>query len=392
LCAKNGIVINKNKFVFCQNTVEFAGLTITPHGISPSPKLLASIKDFPSPKNLTDARSWFGLVNQTAWAYSISPIMQPFRELVKKNSKFTWDEHLEEIFKHSKNILIGKVEEGIRSFDVNRRTCIQTDLSKDGIGYLLLQQYCDCALDNVCCPEGWKLVFAGSRFATPTESRYSPTEGEALAVAWGLENARMFILGCKELFVITDHKPFLGILKDRDLSSIPNPRICSLKERTFRYQFKIQHCPGKWNRGSDAISRNPYNPTSSINDPIRQNATSEDCKMAELREEYMNAAGYDIVHQINDINGATVHGIHDDTAITLEEIRKEYEADDKYRNLVDTIERGFPEKRNDTDSNLREYWEVRNRLSSKDKIVFLDKRIVIPSSLRKQILDILNPV
>jgi len=50
--------------------------------------LKASIRDFSVPKEITDAQSWFGLVNQVAWAYSISPIMKPFRSLVKHNSKF----------------------------------------------------------------------------------------------------------------------------------------------------------------------------------------------------------------------------------------------------------------------------------------------------------------
>ena len=36
--AKNGIVISKAKFQFCQETIEFAGLLITPDGISPSQK------------------------------------------------------------------------------------------------------------------------------------------------------------------------------------------------------------------------------------------------------------------------------------------------------------------------------------------------------------------
>ena len=85
LCETNGIVINKDKFQFCQDVVQFGGLQITPTGVTPSNNLLNAISSFPSPKNITDARSWFGLVNQVAWAYSLSPIMLPFREVVKKN-------------------------------------------------------------------------------------------------------------------------------------------------------------------------------------------------------------------------------------------------------------------------------------------------------------------
>ena len=32
LCPENGIVLNETKFKFCQDTVEFAGLKITPSG------------------------------------------------------------------------------------------------------------------------------------------------------------------------------------------------------------------------------------------------------------------------------------------------------------------------------------------------------------------------
>ena len=63
-----GIVFNKNKFQFCEDSFEFAGLKITSSGILPSDHILIAIQDFPTPKTLTDARSWFDLVSQVAWA------------------------------------------------------------------------------------------------------------------------------------------------------------------------------------------------------------------------------------------------------------------------------------------------------------------------------------
>ena len=84
-CSCNGIVFNESKFQFCMDTVEFGGLQISSTGVSPSRHMLDAIQNFPVPKTITDARSWFGLINQVAWAYSLSPIMLPFRELVKKN-------------------------------------------------------------------------------------------------------------------------------------------------------------------------------------------------------------------------------------------------------------------------------------------------------------------
>ena len=83
-------------------------------------------------------------------------------------------------------------------------------------------------------------MFAGSRFTKDAESRYSATEGEALAVSWSLNHARMFTLGCTNLLVTTDHKPLLGILQDRNLASITNRRIQRFKEKTLQFEFKVE--------------------------------------------------------------------------------------------------------------------------------------------------------
>ena len=55
MCVKNGIAINKSKFQFCQDNIEFRGLLVTPCGISPSPKILAAIKDFTVLKDISGA-------------------------------------------------------------------------------------------------------------------------------------------------------------------------------------------------------------------------------------------------------------------------------------------------------------------------------------------------
>ena len=106
LCAVNGVTINVDKIQFCQDEVEFAGLNIEKEGITPSKSILAAISDFPTPTDLTSARSWFGLVNQVSWAYSISPIMEPFRDLIKPKRTFFWDETLDQLFQASKQEIL----------------------------------------------------------------------------------------------------------------------------------------------------------------------------------------------------------------------------------------------------------------------------------------------
>ena len=224
-CGQNRIVLSKEKCQFCKDTVQFGGLQITSSGVSPSESMLNAILNFPVPKTITDARSWFGLVNQLAWAYTLSPIMPLFRDLVKKISRFSWNQTLEKEFQESKQVIIKLVRQGVSTFDINKFTCIAPDWNKDGIGFLLLQKHCTCAIDRapVCCSEGWRLVFAGSRFCNDAEQRYAPIEGEAAAISWALEKCRIFMVGCPSVIVVTDHEPLKRLFSNRNLSKIHNP-------------------------------------------------------------------------------------------------------------------------------------------------------------------------
>ena len=101
-------------------------------------------------------------------------------------------------------------------------------------------------------------MFAGSRFTTDAKSRYVPIEGEALAVVYGLESCRIFVIGCPRLIVSVDHKPLLKLLSDdQPLDQVKNPRLQRFKERAMRYQFRIKHTPGRKNSCADAASRHP---------------------------------------------------------------------------------------------------------------------------------------
>ena len=64
ICGHNGIILNTDKLAFAGDTVEFAGFQIGPDSVSPCPRNLKSILDFPTPKNIIDVCSWFGPLNQ----------------------------------------------------------------------------------------------------------------------------------------------------------------------------------------------------------------------------------------------------------------------------------------------------------------------------------------
>ena len=232
-----GIIMNPDKFVFGKKKLEFLGFEITEDGVEPGRGLLKSILEFPRPKDIAGIRGWFGLVEQVAWAFSKTEVMNPLRHLLSPKSEFMWTQELNDSFENSKKEIIEAVKKGVKSFDPNRVTCLATDWSKSGIGFCLLQKVCDCEeMTPICCPSGWVLVFCNSRYTSPAESRYSPVEGECLGVAWALKRAKYFVLGCDKLIIAVDHKPLLGILSDKSLEDIENPRLENLKEKTLRYR------------------------------------------------------------------------------------------------------------------------------------------------------------
>ena len=250
------------------------------------------------------------------------------------------------------------------------------------MGFFLLQKYCDCLIDKapVCCPDGWKLIFAGSRYCKPPESRYAPIEGEAAAIVYALERSRLFILGCNNLVVCTDHQPLTGILGDRDLAEVTNPRLLKLKQRTLRFRFSIQHTPGKWHRASDAISRNPVEEVRAIFEMLRENPSDYELELIEDTEASVSAV----------ITGA-LSGCQDDIGVmTIDTIREAIVEDDSYTKLAQCVENGFPRTRHKTNPGIREFWNVRDRLSTDNGVVLLDSRIVIPIALRRRVLKCLH--
>ena len=189
--------MNPEKFVFSKKRLEFLGFELKDDGVEPGREILKSILEFPRPRDISGIRSWFGLVEQVAWAFSKTSIMNPLRHLLSPQSEFVWNQDLNDAFERSKKEIIESVKNDVKTFDPKRTTCLATDWSKSGIGFYLLQKTCSCLdITPVCCPNGWVLVFCSSRYTSPAESRYSPVEGECLSVVWAFKKAKYFLLGC----------------------------------------------------------------------------------------------------------------------------------------------------------------------------------------------------
>ena len=132
--------------------VKFAGYILNAEGTKPDPDKVAAIGKFPEPTNLTDLRSFMGLVNQFAdFAPDLKHTMQPLKGLLSKKNAFVWtDDHGAAMIK-VKEIITDPNGPVLRHFDPKLPIKLLTDASRTGIGYILTQEDQDKAQRMITC-------------------------------------------------------------------------------------------------------------------------------------------------------------------------------------------------------------------------------------------------
>jgi hypothetical protein len=360
-CRDNAITLSREKFVFAQPAVKYVGYIVTRDGIAADPDKVSAIKDFPSPKNISELRGFLGLVNQLgSFSDQIAKMAEPLRPLLQKSNKYLWLANHEQAFRQVKEALIAPPI--LKAFDVSLPTVLKTDASRsNGLGFALLQRHGDRL----------HLVQCGSRFVTPTESRYAVVELEMLAVEWAVNKCRVYLLGLPEFSIITDHKPLVPILNQKGLHDVDNPRLMRMKERLLPYRFSADWIRGKDHEVPDALSRAP------VSRPTKEDIASEQ-DLAQTMNCYIscNAASID--------EGFDFPRGHSDRI--LDDLYKTAIADENYQMLKKTIISGFPDDKSQVPPTLMPYYAVRDSLSVDSELVLSNARIVIPQEARKEVL------
>ena len=206
-CKEWSITLSKTKYQF-GSTVKFAGFILGKDGVKPDPEKIAAIKDFPPPKDITNLRSWIGLVNQfSSYAPDLKHAMLPLQGLSSTKNAFHWTIEHDNSMEQIKKILTDENGPVLKHFDPKLPVALLTDASRKGLGYILIQR------DDCDHP---RLITCGSRFLSPAEKNYAVVELECLAIQWAITKCRLYLAGI-EFIVRTDHKPLLGILNGKNL-------------------------------------------------------------------------------------------------------------------------------------------------------------------------------
>ncbi|CAF2908943.1 unnamed protein product [Rotaria sp. Silwood2] len=189
--------------------IEFLSHIVTSDKVEPSLDKIKAIANIAPPKTLSQANKFIGKVGYYRkfirdFAKIAAPIHKVTNKTRTKRNEFRWGQEQQDAFEKFKSILTSAP----LFLDFPNRSVpfiLSTDASDLRIAGVLKQDTTD----------GLKICYYKSRLLNDTESRYSTTEREALAIYWCLTELRNYI-GDSEITIETDHKPLVNMHKKRN--------------------------------------------------------------------------------------------------------------------------------------------------------------------------------
>ena len=118
------------------------------------------------------------------------------------------------LFSKTKSLI--KADMCMKFYDDTKPFYLETDASGVGLGVALLQVHEGTACQKDIAPDNTNLcpITFAIKSLKGAEHRYSSVEREGLGIIHGLEKFHYYCFA-KEVFIITDHKPLLAILKKK---------------------------------------------------------------------------------------------------------------------------------------------------------------------------------
>ncbi|OMO75693.1 reverse transcriptase [Corchorus capsularis] len=198
-------------------------------------KKVKAIEEWPTPKNVSELRSFLGLANYyRRFVEGYSKRIVVLTELLKKGQGWNWSSNCQEAFENLKKTMM--TDPVLALPDIEKPLEVETDASDFALGGVLLQ-------------EGHPVAFE-SRKLNEAERKYTAQEKELLAVVHCLRVWRHYLLGSK--FVVrTDNTAVIHFLTQPKLTA----KQARWQEMLAEFDYAFEHKSEKTNQVADAFSR-----------------------------------------------------------------------------------------------------------------------------------------
>uniref|UniRef100_A0A2N9G8J7 RNA-directed DNA polymerase n=1 Tax=Fagus sylvatica TaxID=28930 RepID=A0A2N9G8J7_FAGSY len=232
---KEKLYANLKKCSFCLDKVVFLGFVVGAKGIAVDEEKVKAIKEWPTPKSITEVRSFHGLASfYRRFVKDFSTLAAPLTEIVKKSVGFKWGSEQDRAFIEIKERLCGAPLLALPDF--SKTFEIECDASGIGIGAVLMQEKRPIAY--------FSEKLNGAVLNYPTYDK------ELYALVRALETWQHY-LWPKEFVIHTDHESLKHLKGQGKL----NRRHAQWMEFIETFPYVIKYKQGKENIVADALSR-----------------------------------------------------------------------------------------------------------------------------------------
>eukprot|EP00731_Ephydatia_muelleri_P035355 Em0116g7a len=245
--AESGLRLKKAKCIFMASSVEYLGHRIDREGLHPTDAKVQAINEAQSPKNITELKSFLGLLNYySKFLPNLASKLSSLYQLLRKQQKWSWTSEQEQAFAAAKNML--KTSALLVHYDSHKPILLACDASPYGIGAVLSHEM----EDGSERPIGFV-----SRTLSPAGKGYSQLDKEALAIYFGVSKFHQYLYG-RPFTIFSDHKPLIYLFGEhRGIPPMASSRIQRWALALSTYQYSIRYKSGAQHANADAFSRLP---------------------------------------------------------------------------------------------------------------------------------------
>ena len=173
----------------------------------------ATIVRAPEPRDGTELRKWLVINYYGKFLENLASVLAPLYRLLKADQPWQWAEAEKSAFRKAKEMLVSPPV--LAHFDPALPVVLACDAGPVGIGCVLSQR----------TSQGERPVAYYSRTLNDTETRYSQTDKEALAVVTGVKKFHYYLAG-RTFTIQSDHKPLIGLIgEQKPLPVMASPRM-----------------------------------------------------------------------------------------------------------------------------------------------------------------------
>ena len=288
---------------------------------------------------------------------NLATVLEPLYNLTRKDSRWKWGAKEQASFQRVKDWLCTDIV--LAHFDPSLDIGISCDASDCGIGAVLFHRF----------PDGSERPIANvSKTLSPAQRRYSQIHKEALAIIFALTKFHQFLYA-RKFILVTDHKPLLNIFcPHKATPALAANRLARWAVTLSQYDYNIEYRQSSKHGNADALSRLPSGPDTAFDEREGDADMDSVCTVRIISTQIRSTDP-----------GVVARGSSKDAVIST---------------VMRHCREGWPPCHPPNESggtySVHSFRQVQDSLSCEAGCLFYGARLVIPTSLQRQVLHILH--